>query len=242
MRRRHRHLTLANSGALACWDARPLTDSDGTSITAWADRIASLSAARATNAPVIKVGIVGGQNVLRFGGSTSSLAITNSALTANKDKMFYIAVANSSDSQGNTYRSILGTTTTNTNNDRASIFLRQSRVEASGRRLDANSFQTVQSGTGANNNTFVVASAFFDWANAALTAYINGNGTARSGGFQTAGSTSNTNGSIEIGATQTTSNRLSGDLGMIAMVESNSLPLRRRFEHAAAYSFKISCN
>lgn len=242
MRRRHRHFTLANSGALACWDARPLTDSDGTSITAWADRIASLSADRASNAPIIKVGIVGGQNVLRFGASTSSLFISGSSLTANKDRMFYIAVANSSDSQGNTYRAILGATTASTSSDRASIFLRQSRVEASGRRLDANSFQTVQSGTGASNNTFVVASAFFDWANAALTAYINGIGTARSGGFQTAGSTSNTNGNIEIGATQNTSNRLSGDLGMIAMVESNSLPLRRRFEHAAAFSFKVSCN
>lgn len=36
--------------------------------------------------------------------------------------------------------------------------------------------------------------------------------------------------------------QLKGDIGVLAIISGSAASLRRRFEHAAAYSFKIACN
>jgi hypothetical protein len=240
MRARHRHFTIANSGALACWDSRPLTQSDNTSITAWSDRIAALSADRASNAPVVRTAIQGGQPIVRFGAGTFCLETASNNLTRNKGRITMVSVAASTAANSANYQTVVRSRA-GASNDRCSIYLRQNKVEAGGRRLDANSYQFVQSGT-TSNDVFYVASGLWDYANAALTAYESGTATSRSGGFQTSGSTSDTASNIEIGGVVTIDQRLLGDVGLVAFVETNSPSLRRRFEHAAAFSFKISCN
>ena len=240
MRARHRHFTIGNSGALACWDSRPLTQSDNTNITAWSDRIATLSANRASSPPVVRTAIQGGQPIVRFGAATSCLETASNNLTRNKDRITMVSVAASTAANSANYQTVARSEAPSIG-DRCAIYLRQNKVEAGGRRLDANSYQFVQSGT-TSNNVFYVASGTFAFANAALTAYESGTATSRSGGFQTSGSTSNTAGKIEIGGVASTAGRLLGDVGLVAFVETNSSSLRKRFEHAAAYSFKISCN
>jgi hypothetical protein len=244
MRARHRHFTLGNSGASACWDSRPLTQSDGTSITSWTDRISSRAADRATNAPVIKVAIQGGQPILRFGSTTNAMIIASNDITRNKNVMMLVSVAAVSNASTSTYQTVFVSEVGGGVSARCGIYMRSSKVEAGGRRLDANSYQFAQSGSTANN-TFTVGSGFFDWGNGQLYAYELGTETARSGGFQTSGTSSNTASAASIGAgsfSSGTNERLNGDVGLVAFVETGSSSLRRRFEHAAAYSFKISCN
>ena len=244
MRARQRHFTLGNSGALACWDSRPLTQSDGTSITSWQDRISSRAADRATNSPVVKVAIQGGQPVIRFAATTNAMIIASNDISRNKSTMMLISIASVSNASTSTYQAVFVSEIGGSANARCGIYLRSSKVEAGGRRLAANSYQFVQSGS-TSNNTFTVGSALFDYANGQLYAYERGTETARSGGFQTSGNTENTASAASIGAgsfSGGTSERLNGDIGICAFVESSSASLRKRFEHAAAYSFKISCN
>lgn len=240
MRSRHRHLTLANSGALACWDSRSLTDPDGTSLTAWPSRVGTLSANRATNAATVKTGIQGGQPIVRYGSGTASSDTASNNVTQNKSGIFIVAVASSGSASASGYQQIIRSRA-GANNDRCALYLRQSKVEAGGRRLDANTYQFVQSGT-TSNNVFTICSGLWDWGNANLYAYELGIETSRSGGFQTSGNSSDTASIIEIGAANGTQQQLLGDVGLAAFVESTSATLRRRFEHSAAYSFKIACN
>lgn len=151
-----------------------------------------------------------------------------------------VSVASSTLASGSGYQTIFRSRA-GTANDRCAVYLRQSKAEAGGRRLDANSYQFVQGGT-TSNDVFYIVSGFWDYANAQLTVYQNGTGTSRSSGFQTSGNTSDTDSMIEIGAVSLNQQPLNGDVGLLVFIETTSMSLRRRFEHAAAYSFKTSCN
>jgi hypothetical protein len=162
-------------------------------------------------------------------------------VTRNQPSVTIITVAASTIASGTAYPGITRSDAGATQNDRCGLYLRQNKVEAGGRRLDANSYQFVQSGT-TSNNVFTVASGLWDFANAQLTAYQNGTATSRSGGFQTSGNSSDTAGIIDIGGDNNLVLPLRGDVGLVLYLRSNSSSLRRRLEHAAAYSFKLSCN
>ena len=244
MRSRQRHFTLGNSGALACWDSRPLTQSDGTIITSWQDRISSRAADRATNSPVLKVAVQGGQPIIRFALTTLALIIASNDITRNKDRMMLVSVASVANASTIAYQTVFVSEAGGSTNARCGIYLRSSKVEAGGRRLDADAYQFVQSGS-TSNNRFTIGSAFFDWANSQLYAYESGTETARSGGFQTSGNSSNTASAASIGGSSFSggaNERLNGDIGICAFVESSSASFRKRFEHAAAFSFKIACS
>ena len=87
------------------------------------------------------------------------------------------------------YRSLIEIST-NVLQARAAIYGRSTtNLEAGGRRLDSDSYQFVNSSIVANKGLF---GAFFDYINAQLYVYVNNNSNQRSGGFQTAGNTSNT--------------------------------------------------
>jgi hypothetical protein len=241
MHRRARHITLGNSGASVCWDSRPLTQSDNTTITTWTDRVIALAATRPTNPPVVRTGIQGGQPIIRFSSTSPSLQTAQNNVTRNQGSVMIITVAASTIASGSTYPGVTRTDAGTTQNDRCGLYLRQNKVEAGGRRLDANSYQFVQSGT-TSNDVFTVASGWWDFANAQLTAYQNGTATSRSGGFQTSGNSSDTAGIIDIGGDQNLVLPLRGDVGLVLYLQSSSTTLRRRLEHAAAFSFKIPCS
>jgi hypothetical protein len=190
------------------------------------------------------VAIQGGQPVIRFAATTNAMIIASNNISRNKSTMMLISIASVSNASTSTYQTVFASEIGGSAGARCGIYMRSSKVEAGGRRLDANSFQFVQSGS-TTDNTFTVGSGFFDWENGQLYAYERGTETARSGGFQTSGTSSNTASAASIGAgsfSSGTNERLNGDVGLVAFVETGSSSLRRRFEHAAAYSFKIACN
>jgi hypothetical protein len=176
---------------------------------------------------------------VRVAAGAAILQSGNVSVTANKSTITIVAVAASTSATGTGYQAIVASRTSTTTT-RAGLYLRSSKCEAGGRRSAANSYQFVQTGTAANS-TFYVAAGVFDWGSAALTAYLTGDGTSRSGGFQTAGNSENSNTPIFLGAFGLNSEPLLGDIGIVAFIETNSSALRRRFEHAAAYSYKLAC-
>jgi len=238
MRARHRHLTLGRSGALACWDARALTQADNAGIASWTDRAASITA-NANTTPVVRRAIQGGQPIVRFASNSTFMETGSVSVTANKAAITIVAVASSTAATGAGYQTVVQSRTSGAST-RAGVYLRSSKAEAGGRRLVANSYQFVQTGTAANS-TFYVVAGVFHWAGAALWAYLSGSGTSRTGGFQTAGNSENASSVISLGAFGNTTEALLGDIGIVAFIETASSPLRRRFEHAAAYSYKLAC-
>ena len=72
MRARHRHFTYKAAGAVVAYDARYLTDSDGTALQTWPDRAGTYNATEATTTkrPLVRTGANGinGQTALGFNG------------------------------------------------------------------------------------------------------------------------------------------------------------------------------
>lgn len=76
------------------------------------------------------------------------------------------------------------------NNFRVNITQSSTLLTVGGLRLDANSYQSMTASV--TGFAFNILGAIYDWANARLFIDANGTVTERSGGFQTAGTTSNT--------------------------------------------------
>lgn len=242
MRARHRHFTLGNSGASACWDSRPLTQADATVFSSWADRVSGLTASASGAArPSVRTAVQGGQSIVRF-ASGNAMSVGSNSLTRNKSTVTIIGVAASTAATGTWYRCI-GNSQMSGTATRCALYLTSSAAEAGGRRIATDSYQFVRSGS-VSNNTFTIVGGLFNYGSAALTAYERGTAVSRSGGFQTAGNSANTDSLAVIGAFGGDGGiePLAGDVGLFAFIETSSASLRRRFEHAAAYSFKIACN
>lgn len=87
------------------------------------------------------------------------------------------------------------------------------KATSSGRRLDADSAQTINSSTNVSTTLFQVHAAVWDWANSDLLQYVNGTADGANTSFQTAGSSSDTLAAIgSIGAFLGTSNYFGGDV------------------------------
>ena len=152
-----------------------------------------------TRRPTYSAAFLNSKAVISFDGSDDILGFTNRTLASNVNAIsyFFVAISNAPSSTG--YRPLIDLNS-NANTDRASVYFRSSTVEAGGRRLDADSYQFQQAG--ALTTSACLGSVIFDYSSATLGIGFNGSALSyRSGGFQTAGSTSNTNSTfISIGA------------------------------------------
>lgn len=165
---------------------------NGATVSQWSDKSGNgrnVSQAVAASQPTYNSnGWNSTKPTLTFNGTSSSLPLSEPInITRNISAFSIFAVMQRTG--GNSYGAIFGNVTSISNQARAVLYGRSGTVEAGGRRLDANSYQFVsssQSGLG-------LASAEFDYGNAELRVGVNGTYTARAGGFQTAGSTSDTN-------------------------------------------------
>lgn len=98
---------------------------------------------------------------------------------------------------------------------RAQVLAVSGQVQVGGRRLDADTYQSVNASSISDNVPFM-AGAIFDWSNAQLYANLNGVLTQRSGGFQTAGTVQSSVDDIGIGQNpRTTGNSYIGSIGEI---------------------------
>jgi hypothetical protein len=182
-------------------DTTTITESSG-SVSQWDDKSGNarnLVQANSVIQPSTGTATINGLNVINFTGSGARrLARQNDNILQNVGGGTIFAVVNG------TYSSAFGTFVLITTNNTAS-FARcylgnnSGTITSGGRRLDDNAFQSVASAS-VTNNTPVVAAAFYDYANAALRVSVNGTQTTRTGGFQTAGNTSNTASRIVLGA------------------------------------------
>lgn len=242
MRARHRHFTHRSAGIAAAYDARKLSQSNGTEITSWpsAGSTALTLNAKTSNFPTFSAADA------NFGGCPTSNHAAGQGIKTNATSISAnisfgwtfaaIRFTGSTDS----YRLAVGVLTPSLY-ARASLYGRNnSASEAGGRRLDADSYQ--YSGSALSDNVPAIIDGEFNYGAATLRFSVNGTGTDRSGGFQSAGNTSNTNGEFWIG-TDSASSRFTGQVAQVLFAnQSVSRALQRRIRHAAAYSFKIACN
>ena len=130
-----------------------------------------------------------GQLAIDFTSTARGLLIPNQiAVNVNKFFLFSTVKSRTAASEGVILNAFIGTGTS-----ARILFTINSagNLSAGGRRLDADAFQSVNNSNTASRQ--IIATAFYDYANANLYIYENGTQIQRTGGFQTAGSTSNTN-------------------------------------------------
>jgi hypothetical protein len=169
--------------------------------------------------PILKTGIKNGKNVLRFDGSNDILTLSSSPIVRNTTGLTMFAVCKTakalSGSQAIIHNSIGGLS----NTTRATIYL-TTTIEAGGRRLDSNGYQFVKAAS-MSTNEWVLAGSVHNYGSAALTAYKNGAGTDRVGGFQTAGSTPDTNSAVtSLGGDTYAPDYLNGDIAEVIIYNS----------------------
>jgi hypothetical protein len=255
MRRRHRHLNARHLGAKLVLDARYIDQSDNTAVSTWADRSGNgydATQASGTLQPTFQTAEFGGNGVVRFDGSNDVLNANGAAgvmrnvgggtllgvvkyagasIGSNPSFLFF-----SRGDNANSTRVLLGGTD-NPNPPGSGYAL-------GGRRLDPDSFVTVRTGIYTQNRTLIQAGVF-DWANSDAFVFLDGKQEGSDTNFQTAGNTSNTDSlAVRVGLSDPTLNQyLNGDIGQaLAFNTALTASQRKRVEHAAAYSFKISCN
>lgn len=232
-------------GAKLVLDARYIDQTDNTAVSTWADRSGNGWDATQTDSnfrPTLQTAEFGGQNIVRFDGSNHRLSVAGAAGLLNN-------IAGSTLSVTIKFTNTSGTRTafafsTGPGLTRAGVDMTASGYSTGGRRLDANSFQSVTSAGGQSATRTLIQTAIFDYANAALTLFLDGASSASSTSFQTAGNTSNTNSTnVRVGCSAVDTQFSEADIAeVVAFNSALTASQRKRLEHAAAYSFKISCN
>jgi hypothetical protein len=241
MRARHRHFSHKAAGASLALDARFIHDvSDGTTVQTWSDRSGNgrnATQATAGARPTYKSSIQGGNGILRFDGGDHYQA----NFTTGTEYSLY-AICKRSGSNSNAFNN--------------ATFIASAGVAentAAGNRR----FQFVYNDTPVFQSSSNVSAAMNitrndDWNIHAVTAPV-GSGTGRyllNGGSEQTADMSALAGVpsgtviIRIGVPSFTINfQFNGDMGALFTYQNaHSASLRRRIEHASAYSFKIACN
>jgi hypothetical protein len=182
------------------------TITTSTGVSEWRSKVGNVVLAQSTGANQPTLSNINGRQAFDYNGTTQGLFVNSTSITQNVSGITQFVVFQTDDASTQNFRSLVDCNT-GPFFDRCTLYPRQSSFEAGGRRLDGNSFQSVQNGAVANATTYLGGSVF-DYANAALASYLNGVGVARGGGFQDAGNTSNTAGSFSVGANVSSPNNI----------------------------------
>lgn len=246
MRRRHRHFNARDLGAGFVFDARYIDQSDNTAVSTWSDRSRNGWDATQTSAslqPTFQTAEFGGNGVVRFDGSNDILSVSGAVgLLNNVAGATLMAVAKYvSGGPSGFGNSIFFSNNASVSRARMSGGS-ASNYDVGGRRLDADSFATINGST-FSASRILIHVGVFDYSNSDLFLFLDGTQEASNTSFQTAGNTSATNsGSVSLG-NNSAPQPMNGDLGQaLAFNTVLTASQRKRVEHAAAYSFKISCN
>lgn len=233
-------------------DATTVTTVSG-AVSQWNDKSGNgrnATQPSSTKRPTYSAAFLNSKAVVSFDGSNDILGFTNRTLASNVNAISYFFVAISNAPSSTDYRALIDLNT-NPGPDRASVYFRSSTVEAGGRRLDADSYQFQQAG--ALTTLACLGSVIFDYSSAALGVGFNGSALSyRSGGFQTAGSTSNTDSTFtSIGAandaidafTVTFNGACNCRIGEIIAVQSAvTTSVREKIEGYLAHKWGLTAN
>ena len=259
MRARQRHLVLGQTGATVVLDSRMLTESDGTALDSWANRgsLAISPAATSTERPTVERNEQGGNPVVRFDGSNDRLTFNSSTGSFNylfNDVSTVIAAwRHGTVSDPNAAMILMDSCEfaaqrgfTLAYDDRASLSRNNTgcpRAIAAGGTAIFN--PTIQNFS--TPNEFCIWAMVGDPANATASERVS---MSRNAGAQqktnvatNAIGSGNAGSNMTIGRQASGDNRLNGDIAQICIwSEKFSESKSKRFERAAAFSFKISCN
>jgi hypothetical protein len=239
MRARHRHFRYKAAGANAAYDSRYLTDSDGTSLETWSSLSSTNDATQASSGkrPVVKSGVNGinGMTALAFDGSDDELQL---ASTTGMDAVnqSWVVVGKRDNSAGRT--EVLLSVGNTTDGNGLSLLPKW---------IDDNNYSCVGYvsnraifATAINNNSFIASATGGSTQKAYVGGTLGTTGTSQStSNFSVTGG-----GYLGSGRAITALIRYyDGLIGLVAIYSQVLAdPLRKRLEHAAAFSFKISCN
>jgi len=237
MRARHRHLTGRAAGANLYFDSRRIAGlSDGNAVSQWDDLSSAANNATqgtAANRPAYRTNIQGGQPMLDFDGSNDRL-VTGTTTYGTASTLIATAKADTTSGTGSII--YIGNYTSYTPNynwiglDFASSTFRSGNFTSPTDRTVTYS---------PNDTNYNVISGI---VNDGGTNRIHKNGIA--GGTASAISISiNAAVTPSIGSATSVFDYFNGYIGAVGYFPvAFSASLRRRFEHAQAYSFKIACS
>ena len=233
MRRRHRHFNPKDAGATAAFDARyGITVANGDGVDTWTNRVGSNNATQSssTKRPIFRAtGGYSNSPALEFDGSNDELDHSIS-LTVAPNLMMMVATRTGGD-DFSAVAAFMPPNTANFNN----LYARWSG--ANWGVAPSDSGQSIL-------NTWRICSAkpaSTNTGSSSTTMWTDGaNETTKTGG-RYGGDNQNRR---QIGSTGSIAPvYLLGSISQVVAIPADvGNPLRKRLEHAAAYSFKISCN
>jgi hypothetical protein len=240
MRARHRHLKPSSLGATIAYDSRYINESDNTTIQTWSDRSGNardLSQSDSAKRPTFKTAIQGGCGVMRFDGSNDSMstasysvANTTSGLMViqNSQNAGAMVVERSPNYNGSDYGYLVFVENNTT--------LQWSQKVPTGRA--AATFAT-------RSTSWCIVQFNYNGDDASYTLFSNGSPLTRTfiAGIVQGHGTGTLNAATFVGARNNTGFFYNGDMGALVTIPSDvGDPMRKRLNHHAAFSWKISCN
>jgi hypothetical protein len=223
MRARHRHIKSKSVGATVCLDARYVSASNGASVQTWSDQSGnSRDATQATSAsrPTFVASAAGGQPALNFNGQVMTFASTIPS-----DRPVSVIAVQWKNATNARIASL-----SNDANTYAAVDWSDGTIYATGRSVVAGSF-------GSGNLT--TATIFSTVTDSLDVVFVNGSQRTRTQVALT-GDAANFG---TLGRTYGSGNFSNGRLAFVLAISSAlTASQRKRIEHAAAFSWKISCN
>lgn len=241
MRARQRHVNARHAGAVLVLDARYIAQADNTAVSTWTDRSGSgydFAQATGANQPTLQTGEVGGSSIVRFDGSSDYLVRSDTGFPTGNYTFICLSKQNNALTAG-VSKTVMHYG--QSSNGSALFFTYNEDANFPNDSWGVSSYAT---GVGIANSTgsHIVASATRNSSNYAI--WKNGaskttkNMTTNTSTYGTSGAAV---GSFNIALSF--GSKLDGDIGTIIYAGSEwSDSLRRKFESAVAYSWKIACS
>lgn len=235
MRARHRHFSCKAAGAVVSYDARYLTDSDGTALQTWPDRSGTYNATEATSTkrPIVRTGANGinGQSALDFDGIDDDLQAANVPLNT------YITVVVCVGGFASAKQFFIEHGPNASSSDGFYFY---------GDQVGAWAFRRTTNIYGGNvANWFGQVAAIGSLRNSGTAAYRKNGGSnlSNAGGAGTMPANTSLTSALNICSRNRTSVFSDGLLGTLQIYNGSATDsMLRRLEHASAFSFKIACN
>lgn len=202
-------------------DAKSINQADGTSVSAWLDQSgnqAHMNQATSSQQPIYKTNIVNGYPVVRFDGVDDNMSVTDSTklgMLKNVDGATTVIVKKNTNYTNTANILFISNNTTGSRAVTQSYTSTVTFDSVGGRRLDADSYQALNTSNFANTS-FNVITGVFDYANSDIYMYGNGQLLSSSTAFQTSGQTSNTD-SASIGLSIGLATYFTGDIAEVCV-------------------------
>lgn len=246
MRARHRHFSHRSIGATCCFDARKINQSSGSVVSQWDDISGNgihVTQSNNTYRPTFQSAQAGfgGNGVVRFDGTDDYLRSSGTTWIG-KDSFTVFCVVSGGQSSANQERGVFAEDNGSTAGYLSGVWLERNNTATAG---NSNAYVASY-----NKGSAVVLPLtgfppqillFRKIKDSSVSHFINGSLS----GTETTSGTIVTNGTasaypVRLGITD---KYHIGDMAFVAAAATAiSHSLRKRLEHAAAYSFKLSCN